>query len=306
MTNKFSLTSDITVITAEINSFKQMANQSLFEIGKRLKHVKDNDLTHGQWAEWVEGTIDIKRQTATRMIQAYEQFGTTSYHLPSSKIFEMLSLPESVDREEFLQHPHIVPSTGEEKTVDEMTTRELREVKIKLQQVERENQQLEAKYTLAINQHTEQQEKLLQQLEELMESKTKDSPDTLKRISQLEQELAKVAKLSGENLELKQTIEKQREEYKAKMISHDESRHDLRKMKESLSKTKTNVELDLSTALMHFNSISDHREAIQFAENFWAEFEETVMKYRQKWNYALNNPDKEVRGHANPTAVIDI
>ena len=133
--NEIQLSKDLNVITAEIQSYKQIAGQSIFEIGRRLNHVKENDLSHGEFGEWLE-SIEIERSFATRVMKVSKELGDSNYatwnNLSHRALYEIATLPKE-EREK--EH---VTSKGETKTVDEMTVRELQEVKKKLKQAEQQ------------------------------------------------------------------------------------------------------------------------------------------------------------------------
>ncbi|MGG3707369.1 DUF3102 domain-containing protein [Heyndrickxia coagulans] len=117
-----------------INAYQRVAGEAIFEIGRRLKHVKENDLAHGQWSKWCE-SIGMDRTTAYRFIKVYDELGRGNVapwqQIGMKALYEIATLPPD-EREK----PHVIPSTGEVKTVDEMTVRELREVKKALKEAE--------------------------------------------------------------------------------------------------------------------------------------------------------------------------
>jgi hypothetical protein len=130
---------DLTTIETEIKSYQNIAGQSIFEIGRRLKHVKEKDLVHGEFGKWLE-KINLNKSQASKFITIVEnhQEEISTSKKSMNILYEIATLPES---ERAIEH---TTSSGETKTPDEMTVRELRELKKTLKQQQEEKSQLQS------------------------------------------------------------------------------------------------------------------------------------------------------------------
>ncbi|MBV5190956.1 DUF3102 domain-containing protein [Staphylococcus chromogenes] len=143
--NELQLSNDLITIETEIKSYQNVAGQSIFEIGRRLKHVKENDLAHGEFGKWLE-KVNLNQRVAQQMIKIYdtpELKTRMSSNLGMQALYEIATLPEP---ERTKEH---VTSSGETKTPDEMTVRELRELKKQIKEKEEQSKSLYKQINIA-------------------------------------------------------------------------------------------------------------------------------------------------------------
>lgn len=181
----YELSTDINVITAEINAYQRVAGEAIFEIGRRLLGVKydptkyglpagkDKEgktiVARGAWGEWLTD-MDIPLNTANRFMLVTTELGSkssTSTNKGLSALYEIATIPE-----ESRTDPHTIPSTGVTKTVDEMTVRELREVKAELKKT-----QAERDAERKSREQAEAQAKTSQRSEEILRSQLDEFED---------------------------------------------------------------------------------------------------------------------------------
>ncbi|XJS09884.1 DUF3102 domain-containing protein [Aerococcaceae bacterium WGS1372] len=127
--NEITLSTDLKQIELEINHHKNIAGQSIWEIGRRLNHVKENDLAHGEFRKWHE-SLGIDKDFASKSMRVAVELPNveTFRHLGATALSIISTLPEE---ERTKEH---VTNKGEVKTPDEMTVRELQDLKKQLKQ----------------------------------------------------------------------------------------------------------------------------------------------------------------------------
>lgn len=136
-------------LTTEILIFKQQAAVNIIEIGRRLYQVKEM-LPHGEWGNWLEKEVEFTDRTAQNFMRVAREFSNTKAisDLSPTKVIALLDVPAE-EREQFIQESHELP-TGETKTVNEMTTRELQKTLKAWKEAERKAQEAERKLAEAL------------------------------------------------------------------------------------------------------------------------------------------------------------
>ena len=214
------LSNDLTKITTEIKAYQSVGGQAIFEIGRRLNWVKNHNLAHGEFIEWLE-TINLDKDVANHFMKIANELGNewTSTHLGATALYLVATMPpEERNKPQQL-------NSGETKKPDEMTVRELREVKKKLKQREQEladrdetiaNQQAELednrKVQLELNKRNSELSKQQPEQKVITKTVTKEVPVKPDDYDEIK---AKIAELKEQSAKDKENIEYYKRELKA-------------------------------------------------------------------------------------------
>ena len=211
--NEITLSNNLSQIELEISHHKQIAGQSIWEIGRRLNHVKEKDLVHGEFGGWLD-KIGIHYREANRMMTVAKQLPnvTTLSDLGSSALYLIATLPEE-EKQEQIQRIE---------DGDTPTVRELQEVKKKLQLSQQANKLLRDENEKIKSSKTEVKETI----KEVVPDDYKATQDLNRQLLEKNKELSKTVKAMEERSEF---IEKQladtlaqREEVDKKSAQYDE------------------------------------------------------------------------------------
>ena len=211
--NEITLSNNLSQIELEISHHKQIAGQSIWEIGRRLNHVKEHNLVHGEFGEWLD-KIGIHYREANRMMTVAKQLPnlTTLSDLGSSALYLIATLPDE-EKEEQIQRIE---------DGDNPTVRELNEVKKKLNLSKLANKRLQAENERIKSSKVEVKETI----KEIIPDDYKATQDLNKQLLEKNKELSKTVKAMEERSEF---IEKQladilaqREEVDKKSAQYDE------------------------------------------------------------------------------------
>ncbi|MGX6486647.1 DUF3102 domain-containing protein [Aerococcus sanguinicola] len=210
MNELLTLSDDLTVIETEIKIHKEQVGQSIFEIGRRLNHVKTHDLTHGNFKTWLE-KIGLHPRNAQRMMKISQELSsnaTTWSHLGERAMYLIATLPE------------------EEREVDQLTIEGLikKPADMTVKELQALNKELKETVEAQVQENTA--------LRDTLEAMRDEPPEVVEKIVRDES-------LEAENQRLKADLKKLSQEASQPSISPAEVQALEEKRKEKLTELRS-------------------------------------------------------------------
>lgn len=245
--NEIALSNNLSQIELEIQHHKQIAGQSIWEIGRRLNHVKENDLAHGQFMEWLK-KIEFSQKVANQFMKVAKELPNyaTSHNLGINALYLIATLPEEEKQEQIEKIEQ-----GESPTV-----RELQEVKRKLKL---KDQALEAvKGELERAKAAKPIEKVIEK--EVIPDDYQATQDLNKQLLGKNQDLTDELDSVKRSLRLKEASYEMLEKETSEALALKESIEHLRADKEKLENSVSNI-FTLSNLVSEFEDFFDSKMA---------------------------------------------
>lgn len=283
------LSTDLNVITAEINSFKQIAGQSIWEIGRRLNYVKEHDLAHGQFIEWVN-SIGFDRTEAYRFMKVANELPNveTLQHLGTTALYLITQIPEEERQKEH------TTTKGETKTVDEMTVRELQELKKQLKEKDKQIKNLADVASGLDEQLSQERMKKQQTKEKIVEKIVEKIPDDYEQLKSSENDKTiKINDLTRENDLLKQKIKRRND------IELAEEKQAMLQEKQ-LERIQREADIDVYKLILNINKFveaqASYQNDNQIISTATKDAKDKLLKAIERTEKMFNEFKKEIGG----------
>ncbi|WP_171336580.1 DUF3102 domain-containing protein [Enterococcus cecorum] len=276
------LSTDLNVITAEINSFKQIAGQSIWEIGRRLNYVKEHDLVHGQFIEWVN-SIGFDRTEAYRFMKVANELPNVDnwQHLSSRAIYLIATLPEEEKQEQV-------------KRVENGETIKIKELETLKKQLKEKEKQIQNLSDVASDLDEKLSQERLNKKEKIVEKIIEKIPDDYEQLKSSDNDKTiKINDLTRENDLLKQKIKRRND------IELAEEKQALLQEKQ-LERIQREADIDVYKLIININKFveaqANYQNDNQIISTATKDAKDKLLQAIERTEKMFNQMKKEIGG----------
>lgn len=247
--NEIALSDNLAQIEYEIKFHAKQAGQSIWEIGRRLNHVKEHDLAHGKFLDWLDN-IGISRSYANRFMKIAKELPNvdSSLHIGVNTLYQIALLP---DEEQTKMIERINNN-------DIPTNNEVTELKRQLKLSQADNERLKVQNKKLAEQALSKTEKVVEK--EVIPHDYKATQDLNKQLIGKNKDLADELESVKRSLRLKEASYEMLEKETSEALALKESIEHLRADKEELENSVTNI-FNLSKLVTKFEDFFDEEMA---------------------------------------------